>query len=185
MSPTLVNILYFLLGATFTLLSLVIIRRKSIRRRSDSVSTQSPLPCARSLCVTPHPAGSAREALLANLIGLQPLFTALEQNLTPIPEISDAIIEINNPELMALWVKISKNPESIKRVFAMWGIKKEDEMQFQTQPHHKERYQTSDGGVPEDGAIYKVTSPCWILTETDKRGVSSKSVIFKGRAARK
>lgn len=178
------NILFFLLGATCALLALLIVRR-SLRKRSDSVSTLSPSACTRSLSVIPHPAGSAREALLANLIGLQPLFTALEQNMTPMPEVSDAIIEINNPELMALWVKISKNPESIKRVFAMWGIKKEDEMQFQTQPHHKERYQTSDGGVPEDGAIYKVTSPCWILTETDKRGVSSKSVIFKGRAARK
>lgn len=67
----------------------------------------------------------------------------------------------------------------------MWGIKKEDEKQFQTQPYHKERYLTSDGSVPEDGAIYKVTSPCWLLTVTGERGVCSKSVIFKGRAARK
>lgn len=86
--------------------------------------------------VVRHPNGSAREALLANIGPLTPLFEALNDGEIFNDVVNDAIVKISNEELMNLWVKICNNRSAIIRVLASWGIRREDEIQFQPQKHH-------------------------------------------------
>lgn len=128
------------------------------------------------------PNGSAKEAFLANVKNLAPLFEALDKGEKFDETITDAIIEINNNDLMNIWVKICKNPNAVLRILASWGIRREDEVQFKPQKHHFERYKLNNGQSLIEGYNYKVLSPCWIYTFIDNDGATHKEVVIKGVA---
>lgn len=132
--------------------------------------------------VIQHPKGSAKDAFLANVKNLVPLFEALNKGEKFNEAVTDAIIEINNNELMNIWVKICKDSKAVIRIFASWGIRREDEVQFHPQKHHFERYYLRDGQSMSESKNYKVLSPCWIYTFTDKDGATQKEVVIKGVA---
>ncbi len=175
MTSILLNILFFLLGVVVTLFALAIVKRNRRRGVAIEPAYQSRIP------VSIHSRGTAREAFMANIDSLSPLLRSLESE-QPVPSvINDAIIEINNQELMAIWVRIASSPSAVRRILAMWGIKMETEIKFRTLPHHLDRYVTDDGGQPQSGHTYSVTSPCWILTDRDNEGRILQKVILKGK----
>lgn len=187
MSPLIQNLLWFAIGVVGTVAAMKLIRKLPPGRGGD---TDAPTPItipekpykAPSISVIQHPVGSAKDAFLINVSNLAPLFDSLNKGVKFNEAVNDAIIEINNQELMDIWVKISKDHKAVLRILSMWGIRREDEIQFQTQSHHIERYGTLDGNTVKSGKTYKVVSPCWIYTRQDENGKSQKSVIIKGQA---
>lgn len=187
MSPVIQNILWFAVGivGVIAVTKLIGKRKRQPIDEQDNTETSPIEGCidkATAISVTQHPQGSAKEAFLRNISNLDPLFDSLNNNVKFNEVINDAIIEINNQELMDIWVKISKNPNAVMRILSMWGIRREDEIQFMTQSYHLNRYDTIDGQALELGKTYKVISRCWIYTHYDENGRSIKSVILKGKA---
>lgn len=189
MTPIVQNIIWCVVGV---LGGLVI--AKLIRKEPPAIQNpQPPQPPMESESITKiktnhaidvkqHPNGSAKEAFLANVKNLTSLFETLNKGEKFSETVNDAIIEINNNELMNIWVKICKNPNAVIRIFASWGIRREDEVQFQSQKYHFERYKLYNGQSIIEGNNYKVLSPCWIYTFIDKDGATHKEVVVKGVA---
>lgn len=189
MTPIVQNIIWCLVGV-FGGLVIARLIRKTASPLQDHQLPQSPkegepmtqLITHNAINVIQYPNGSAKEAFLANVKNLTPLFDTLNKGGKFNEAVNDAIIEINNNELMNIWVKICKNPNAVLRIFASWGIRREDEVQFQPQKHHFERYKLHNGQSIIEGNNYKVLSPCWIYTFIDNDGVIHKEVVIKGVA---
>lgn len=187
MSPLIQNLLWFAAGVVVTVAVMRLIRKQPPSPGGDTNGLiTDTIPDkndnAPIISVTQCPHGSAKDAFLINVPNLAPLFDSLNKGIKFNEAINDAIIEINNQELMEIWVKISKDHKAVLRILSMWGIRREDEIQFQPQSYHIERYDTLDGNAIVSDKTYKVVSPCWIYTRHDKNGKSKKSVIIKGQA---
>lgn len=187
MSPVIQNLLWFALGVVGAITALKLIRKRPTSCDADiNAPTTDPIMAesdkAPVISVTQHPDGRAKDAFLINVPNLAPLFDSLNKGVKFDEAINDAIIEINNQELMQIWVKISKDHKAVLRILSMWGIRREDEIQFQAQSYHIERYDTLEGKSIEYGKTYRVVSSCWIYTRQDENGKSQKSVIIKGQA---
>lgn len=187
MNPIFQNLLWFAVGIVGAVAVIKLIRKQPPRPGGDTNGPITDLipdknDNAPIISVTQYPHGSAKDAFLINVSNLAPLFDSLNKGVKFNEAINDAIIEINNQELMEIWVKISKDHKAVLRILSMWGIRREDEIQFQPQSYHIERYDTLDGNAIVSGKTYKVVSPCWIYTRYDENGKSIKSVIIKGKA---
>lgn len=189
MTPIVQNIIWCVVGV-FGGLVIAKLIRKTLPPSKEPQQPQFPIeektitqPMAnKAIDVIQCPNGSAKKAFLANVMNLAPLFESLNKGEKFNETVNDAIIEINNNELMNIWVKICKDPKAIIRIFASWGIRCEDEVQFQPQKHHFERYKLPNGQSIIEGNNYKVLSPCWIYTFIDNDGTTHKDVVIKGVA---
>lgn len=187
MNPIFQNLFWFAIGIVGSVVVIKLIRKKP-RHPESETGCQTPIYMSRenttasSLTVIPHPQGNAKDAFVINVSNLGPLFDSLNKGLKFNEAINDGIIEINNQELMNIWIKISKDHKAVLRILSMWGIRREDEIQFQAQSYHIERYDTLDGNSIQSGKTYKVVSPCWIYTCHDENGKTQKSVLIKGQA---
>lgn len=183
MSQFFQSILWCAAGVIGTVVIIKLFKTKS------SDGRRAPQPITRisnshePIKVVPYPSGSAKEAFLANVSNMAPLFDALNKGEEFNENVNDAIIEINNIDLMNLWTKICNDHKAIIRILASWGIKKEDEIKFYPQNHHIDRYKTNTGQPIKFDQTYKVLEPCWIWTSVNKDGSHIKTVIKKSIAA--
>lgn len=193
MTPIIQNVIWCVVGVFGGLIIAKLIRTKTPQSQEPTAIKKTLQPVKEEktkqyrddqpIDVIRHPEGSAKDAFIANVKNLTPLFEALNKGDKFSEVVNDAIIEINNNELMNIWVKICKDPKAIIRIFASWGLRCEDEVKFQPQKHHFERYNLNNGQSITEGKNYKVLSPCWIYTFIDKDGATHKDVIIKGEAA--
>ncbi len=180
------NILWCAAGIVGAVFVTKLIRRKPDSKPITDAPAKPRIPRSTDntdvINVIHHPEGSAKDAFVANIANFTSLFEALNTGAKLSEAINDAVIEINNKDLMEMWVKICKDHKAILRILAMWGIKREDEIQFQAQKHHVDRYMLIQGQVINLNKVYKVITPCWIYTSTDNNGIVHKSVAIKGLA---
>lgn len=183
-SPLIQNILWCAAGIIGAIVIIKLLKKPTPEKPVPTLMPQPEVPviAEEPISVIQHPQGNAKEAFLANIKKLAPLFDCLNNGSKFSGTVNDAIIEINNKELMNLWTKICNNHKAVLRVLAMWGIKREDEIQFQAQKHHIERYDLTEGQSISLGKTYKMIYPCWIYTSINSNGVAQKSVAIKGLA---
>lgn len=121
----------------------------------------------------------AQRAFVENFDKLSPYFSGAIQIKIDKEGLTDAIISINNEDLIAIWKKMADRPELWINQMAAWGVKPDLCQSFVAMEKHKAQYMTTNNSELVLGEKYTVTSACWILT-TDKDGKSVKKVVKKG-----
>ncbi len=117
--------------------------------------------------VVPSPNVPAKDAILLNIDNLVPLLDGVEDGTLDIDAWSDAIISINNEELISIWKKVYKKPELWLHLLSSWGITYDNCMQFIASEYRKNLYESIDGEVLVEGQTYKVIKGTWILTSLE------------------
>lgn len=120
---------------------------------------------------------AAQKAFLTNLHKFVPLLndSKIDSN-----KWSDAVIDINDDDLMALWYKMVNRPDLWVNQMASWGLKQERCEAFTAMDKHIQLYATANGTEITLGQKYIVKSPCWLLTSQDENGRVIKKVVKKG-----
>lgn len=128
---------------------------------------------------------AARTAFLNNISKFAALLPSLENGTYSQKEVQskwdDQVIDTNDWDLINMWQLVRKNPNSVKHIFAQWGLTPDLCTRFQCMDFHKGMYESTDGTLLENIKEYEVISPCWVLAETNIDGSIKKSVIYKGK----
>ena len=123
----------------------------------------------------------AQRAFIENLDKLLPYFSGATEIKVDKQGLTDAIIGINNEDLIAIWKKMADRPELWINQMAAWGVKPDLCQSFVAMEKHKAQYIASDNSELELGERYVVTSACWIHTTNE--GV--KKIVKKGTVIKK
>ena len=120
---------------------------------------------------------TAQKAFLNNLNRFVPLLnsTKIDQD-----KWSDAVIDVNDEDLTALWYKMINRLDLWVNQMAAWGLKQERCESFMAMDKHSQLYSTASGLELTIGQKYVVKSPCWLLTTQDENGHAIKKVVKKG-----
>lgn len=121
----------------------------------------------------------AQRAFIENLDKLLPYFKGVTEIKIDKQGLTDAIISINNEDLIAIWKKMADRSDLWINQMAAWGVKPDLCQSFVAMEKHKAQYMTTDNSELVLGEKYMVTSACWILT-TNEDGKSVKKVVKKG-----
>ena len=121
----------------------------------------------------------AQKAFLDNLPVLMPFFKGVSEIQIDKQGLTDAIIGINNDDLIALWNVTLNRPELFINQMAAWGIKADTCLNFVALDKHKAMYSTEDGTELILGERYNVASACWILTTDEGKRVVKKGIVNK------
>lgn len=136
----------------------------------------TPTPSSDPISVNPVRTGSAKEAFLKNLKGFLPLLDNLITDTYDKALWSEAMVSIDNKELLELWRKALVKPKVWLNLLASWGLSYDACMEFVAIAGREELYQTKDNSPLIVGKKYKVLSNAWILTSNEGK----KSIIKKG-----
>lgn len=120
---------------------------------------------------------SAKEAFIMNIGRFTPYFNQLLQEQFDAEDWTDTIIDINNDELIEYWKRVHSNVDSILRMLAMWGVRRDTCTSFTSMKSYVAMYDTEDGTSLIDGVKYEVITPCWILTDMS---TGAKKIVLKG-----
>lgn len=123
----------------------------------------------------------AQRAFVENLDKLLPYFSGVTEIKIDKQGLTDAIIGVNNEDLIAIWKKMVDRPDLWLNQMAAWGVKPDMCQSFVAMEKHKAQYVTADNSELELGVRYTVTSACWIHTTND--GV--KKIVKKGIVIKK
>lgn len=123
----------------------------------------------------------AQRAFIANLDKLLPYFSGVTEIKIEKQDLTDAIIGINNEDLIAIWKKTADRPDLWINQMAAWGVKPDLCQSFVAMEKHKAQYVSADNSQLELGERYVVTSACWFHTTNE--GV--KKVVKKGIVIKK
>lgn len=144
--------------------------------KDQSQDNTQPYRPSREVGATP-----AKEVFIKNIDKFQSLWDALAKEEKVPNDINEVVIGLNNAELTNYWIKLSKNPTALKRILATWGISDVPCLSFTGMKSHTDLYTLGNGSPISEGVKYEVTSPCWLLTTTNKEtNVTEKKVIKKG-----
>ena len=113
---------------------------------------------------------------LKNLKGFLPLLDTLITDTYDKALWSEAMVSIDNKELLELWRKALVKPKVWLNLLASWGLSYDACMEFVAIAGREELYQTKDNSPLIVGKKYKVLSNAWILTSNEGK----KSIIKKG-----
>ena len=126
----------------------------------------------------------AQRAFMENIDKLLPYHSGVTEIQIDKQGLTDAIIGINNEDLIAIWEKLADRPDLWLNQMAAWGVKPEFCLSFVAMEKHKALYDTADKSELELGEIYVVTSACWILT-TNEDDRTIKKIVKKGTVIKK
>lgn len=145
------------------------------KKNKNSTEENSSKPTA-SFKKNPNIA-TAQKAFLNNLNRFVPLLnsTKIDQD-----KWSDAVIDVNDEDLTALWYKMINRLDLWVNQMAAWGLKQERCESFMAMDKHSQLYSTASGLELTIGQKYVVKSPCWLLTTQDENGHAIKKVVKKG-----
>ncbi len=135
-----------------------------------------PTPSPEPIPVNPVPSGPAKDAFLKNLKCFLPLLDGLITDTYDKALWSEAMVSIDNKELLELWRKALPKPRVWLNLIASWGLSYDACMEFVAIAGREELYQTKDNSPLIVGKKYKVLSNAWVLTSNE----GNKSIIKKG-----
>ena len=121
----------------------------------------------------------AQRAFIENLDKLLPYFSGVTEIKIDKQGLTDAIIGLNNEDLIAIWKKMVVRPDLWLDQMAAWGVKPDLCHSFVAMEKHKAQYMTTDNSVLVLGEKYIVILACWIYT-TNEDGKIVKKVVKKG-----
>ena len=121
----------------------------------------------------------AQRAFVENLDKLLPYFSGVSEITIDKQGLTDAIISINNDDLISIWKNMMDKPDLWINQISAWGVKPEFCQSFVAMEKHKALYVTADNKELELGEKYEVTSASWILT-TNEDGRVIKKIVKKG-----
>lgn len=121
----------------------------------------------------------AKKAFLDNLPKFMPYFSGVSEIIVDRDGMSDAVVDLNDDDLIALWNQTKDNPKMWINQMAAFGVSADSRTEFVAMNKHKEMYSLEGGGEIQEGIRYKVLSACWIqtLSELEK---TVKKVVKKG-----
>lgn len=122
------------------------------------------------------PTQSAKDAFISNVDKFSTILPQLNGSLD-IESWTEQIVDINNPQLTALWKRCLKNIAVWKQMLSSWGLRQDTCKNFTFLEKYTNMYDTSDNSTPTVGCKYRVIDGCWILTD-DNSG--NKHVVKKG-----
>lgn len=165
-------------GLIVALLLLLLLFYLVGKKRVGSAEKQpTPIPSP----FKPNPSTpKAKQAFLNNIDRLVPFFSGVKDITIDKNGLTDAIIDINDDDLLALWHQTMNNPKMWITLMASFGLSADARTVFVAMDIHKTMYTTNDGSEIQLGLRYSVISACWILTTTDEDGRSVKKVVKKG-----
>ena len=121
----------------------------------------------------------AKKAFLENLSKLMPFFTGVTEINVDKKGLTDAIIDINDADLISLWNQTIDKPEKWINIVNSFGVAADNRTEFVAMEKHLEMYSLIDDSPLEVGSRYSVLSACWILTESVNEK-TTKRVVKKG-----
>ena len=128
---------------------------------------------------------AARDAFLNNISLFSPLLSSLDNGSFGQKEVlskwDDEIIDTNDFDLINLWKLVRSNGNSVKRIFAQWGLAPELCTEFECMDYHKSMYESVNEQPISVGVRYSVVSFPWILTSHDKSDKVVKTIVKKGQ----
>ena len=136
----------------------------------------APVTENKPISVKPIPTGPAKDAFLKNIDSFVPYLDGLLSGTIDKTLWSEAIVSINNQELLDLWRKAVTNPRVWVNVIASWGISSDKCMEFVAIDGRNDLYETMNKSPLIVGKKYKVATYAWIQTNMDGK----KSIIKKG-----
>lgn len=149
-----------------------------IGKKNKKGSSNDGTPVSKYIKSNPNTI-QAQRAFVENLDKLLPYLSGVTDIKIDKQGLTDAIININNEDLVAIWKKMVDRPDLWINQMAAWGVKPDLCQSFVAMEKHKAQYLTTDNSELVLGEKYTVTSACWILT-TNEDGKSVKKVVKKG-----
>ncbi|MBR6847418.1 MAG: hypothetical protein IKM74_04735 [Bacteroidales bacterium] len=149
-----------------------------IGKKKTSDTPKNENPASKTIKSNPNTI-QAQQAFLKNLNRLLPFFSGVSEIKIDTEGLTDAIITINDEDLIAFWKKMVNRPDLWLSQMAAWGVKPDLCQSFVAMEKHKAQYMTTDNSELVLGEKYTVTSACWILT-TNEDGKIIKKVVKKG-----
>jgi len=144
--------------------------------KSGSNPPQPPIDPTNKGGIEPKPTLSAKEAFLDNVDKFSAILPQLNDSLN-VELWSEQIVDINNPQLTALWKRCLNDTYRWKQLLSSWGLRQDTCKSFTYLNKYSNMYETSDNATPEEGCKYRVIDGCWILTN-DNSG--DKRIVKKG-----
>lgn len=181
MFPLRVSFGGFLTGVAAAFLLAVVfwfIGKKNPEAKKPAVSPKSDSPEDKYISKNPS-TPKAKKAFLENLPKLLPYFSGVSEIIIDKKGLTDAIIDINDADLTALWNQTIDKPEMWINIMASFGVAADNRTEFAAMEKHLEMYSSIDDSPLEVGSRYSVLSACWILTESVE-GKTIKKVVKKG-----
>ena len=130
--------------------------------------------------IKPNPSTpQAKKAFISNIDKLMPFFSGVEEISVNNDGLTDAIIDINDQDLIALWYQFKDRKDLWLNQMAAFGVAPDACKEFVAVERHKERYTTVNGSEIQNGQKYIVLSSCWLFT-TIENEKTVKKVIKKG-----
>lgn len=180
------TLIQIILCCTAGLIGIIVVLKLLSKRDPDGQNITSsqanghhgiddPMPCQNGKSVL-EPTQSARDAFLYNVDKFGSILPQLNNSLN-IEYWTEQIVDINNPQLTALWQHCLKNITVWKQMLSSWGLRQDTCKSFTYLDKYANMYETADGYDPEVDCKYRVIDGCWILTD-DNTG--NKRVIKKG-----
>lgn len=180
MNPLLQNILWCAAGIVGVVVVIKLFSGKGpgedtkTPEHGGSTGNDTTIQKKKEAAVTPPQ--SAKEAFLSNVNKFESILPQLNNSLN-IESWTEQIVDINNPQLTALWQRCLKNTAMWKQMLSSWGLRQDTCKSFTYLDKYANMYETADGSDPESSCKYRVLDGCWILTD-DSTG--NKRVIKKG-----
>lgn len=168
-------------GAVVTTIAVVGVAAYAFYRIGNKNKKETPkneTPVSKYIKSNPNTI-QAQRAFVENFDKLSRYFSGATQIKIDKEGLTDAIISINNEDLIAIWKKMANRPDLWINQMAAWGVKPDLCQSFVAMEKHKAQYMTTDNSELVLGEKYMVTSACWILT-TNEDGKSVKKVVKKG-----
>lgn len=156
-----------------------LVGKRSHTKSSTSESVPDPSLASKVFKANPSTI-QAQQAFIDNLDKILPFFSGVSSIQIDRDGLTDAIIDINDEDLVSLWRRMIDRPELWINQMAAWGVKPESCISFVAMPKHQEMYSVSDGTNVELGKKYLVKSACWVRTITKQDGSVAKEIVRKG-----
>lgn len=186
MSPLVQNILWCAAGIVGVLVVIKLFSKRPTKNDDTHVSdhnasnsSDNPKLIQKKVYEVPEPQ-SAKDAFLCNVDKFGSILPQLNDSLN-IESWTEQIVDINNPQLTALWQRCLKNVAVWKQMLSSWGLRQDTCKSFTYLDKYANMYETADGCDPEVDCKYRVVDGCWILTDdsTGNKRVIKKGVIEK------
>lgn len=123
----------------------------------------------------------AKQTFIKSIDSFIPLFRKLSDSKEAKEAWTDAVIDTNDFNLIAIWkLCVNKPFASWINILASWGIKAEKCTGLIYSELYNGMYITESEEDLQPGKEYIVTEPCWILTYEDADGITQKKVLLAG-----